>query len=410
VRIDDAVAITHEGARRADNEDAVLHLDEPIVLAVADGMGGASVGRRAAEIAVETVRGYGPKLSSALRRVGRRRSTHNRLGLTGLLDDLFNSASRVIGEEKIQRSAPGMGTTLVLATIVKNFAYIAHVGNSRAYVFRRGRLVRLTEDHSLAEFRFRRGRISREEYERSPDRHLLYQALGAGVEVEVDVAEVRLLDGDLLLLCSDGLTRAVDEDIIVGQIDGAGAQGTAEALLEAALAAGAEDNVSIAVARLRAEDGDEPVEVLTEAMRQVFLFRDLSETELLVIAPYLEEEVYPKSATIVSEGDPGDSFYVVASGRVRVSRGSTKLVDIKSGGHFGELSLARPTERSATVRAMVPTRLFTLHRDRFQELLRSKPELGAKLSLALLDAVGDRLRDLSDRLAAVEKAVRGDLK
>ncbi len=410
MRFANVAAITHEGARRADNEDGVLILDTPTVLAAADGMGGAAAGHRAAELALETLGRFGPRLRARLAEVQRDRSTANRLAMTAMLDELFNSASRAIHDEKDRLGAAGMGSTLVLGTLVKNFAYVAHVGNSRAYLFRQGGLVRLTEDHSLAEFRFRRGRITREEYEVSPDRHLLYQALGAGVEVEVDVAEVRLLDGDMLLLCTDGLVRALDEERIAALMVPGDAEQSALTLMQIAIESGADDNLSVAVGSLVADDDDEPAETLTEAMRQVFLFRDLTTTELLVIAPYLEEVVAPKGAVIVSEGDPGDSFFVVASGRVRVTRGPTHLVDIKEGGHFGELSLARSTARSATVRAQTPTRLFQLSRARFQELLRHKPELGARLSVALLDAVGDRLRDLSDRLAAVERAVRGDLK
>src|SRR5690606_12406911 len=145
-------------------------------------------------------------------------------------------------------------------------------------------------------------------------------------------------DGDMLLLCTDGLVRALDEEQISRMVVAGDAEQTALALMQHAIESGADDNLSVAIGSLAAETGDEPAETLTGAMRQVFLFRDLSQTELLVIAPYLEEVVVAKGATIVSEGDPGDSFYVVASGRVRVSRGPTHLVDIKEGGHFGELS------------------------------------------------------------------------
>lgn len=411
MRIREAVAVTHEGARRPDNEDAVLRLAAPMVLAVADGMGGPEHGKRAAEIAVAGLRDEFPRLRAHLAAIGKQRSTQNRLALSTLLDEVFNGASRAIAAERDAReSAAGMGSTLTMATVVGNHAYLAHVGNSRAYLVRQGGLVRLTEDHSLAEFRFRRGRITREEYAASPDRNVLYQALGAGVDVEVDAAEVRLLDGDVVLLCSDGLTRALPEVAIAARVDARDLAASARRLVQAALDAGAEDNVSVALASVVAEAGDEPIETLTDALKAVFLFEALSETERLVIAPYLEEAVFPKGAVIFQEGDPADTFYVLASGKVRVSRAGTTLTDVREGGHFGEMALARPTTRSATVKALQPTRVFVLSRERFHEILRHKPDLGAKLALALLDGLGDRLRDLSDRLSAVERAARGDLR
>lgn len=409
MRIDQAAVITDPGTARDDNEDAVLALEAPPVLAVADGMGGSEPGLIASTFAVEVVRHFSDRLTDALQRIVQERSTANRLALSDLFDELFNTAGREIHLERNERKATGMGSTLLMASVVGSFAYIAHVGNSRAYLVRDGHMTRLTEDHSLAEFRFRRGRLSREEYEKSNERHVLYQALGTGVDVEVDVAEVRLMDGDILLLCSDGLTRALTEEEI-GKHLGRDVNKAARALLRAANRSGAEDNVSIAIARVAAEPDDEPIEAITDSLRDVFLFRDLTAREVLVIAPFLEEQVYKKGAVIVSEGEPGDVFYVIVSGKARVTRGSTHLIDVGKGEHFGELALARPVKRSATVSAVNETRVFGLSRDRFKEVLKQKPELGAKLAMALLDTVGDRLRDISDRLNAVERAVRGDLK
>jgi protein phosphatase len=410
VRIKRAAAVTHPGAKRQYNEDAVLRVGSPPLYAVADGMGGAKPGKAAADLAMRTVKEFAQKMRAANKRISVDRSTANRLALTNLLDELFNAASHRIQRVKTERSVTGMGATLVLVTVVRNFAYVAHVGDSRAYLVRGGRLIRLTEDHSLAEFRFRRGRITREEYETSQDRRLLYQALGAGVDVEVDVAEVRLIEGDALLLCSDGLTRALTEEAIAELVDPGDIDGSASQLISVANDAGAEDNVSVVLLDLESEEGDEPIESVTEVLQDVFLFKDITPTELLVIAPYLEEVVHRKGATVIKEGDPGDAFFVVVDGRVKISRGPTVLTEVKAGGHFGELALARPVRRSATVRTATRTRLFALSRDRFHELLRQKPGLGAKLSLALLDTVGDRLRDLSDRLAAVERAVRGEFR
>jgi CRP-like cAMP-binding protein len=174
--------------------------------------------------------------------------------------------------------------------------------------------------------------------------------------------------------------------------------------------AGAPDNVSVVLFTLESEQGDAPIEAVTEVLREVFLFKPMSQTELLTIAPYLEEVVCEKSATIVGENEPATGFHVVVSGAVRLTRGKTHLVDVKPGGGFGELALTQKGTREATARALVPTQMFVLTRERFHELLRAKPDLGARLLLALLEAVSGRVQDMGDRLAAVERAARGELK
>lgn len=409
MKVRQAIVAQHAG-RREHNEDAVLAWPAVPVFAVADGMGGPDAGDRAAQAAIDVVRRSARAVQERNVTIARTKSTEDRLALGRLVDQAFNRASQEIHDLSRQLGRPGMGSTLVLGTLVGGRAFLAHVGDSRAYLFRAGQLIRLTNDHTLAELNLRRGRITREEYETSPDRRVLYQALGAGVEVDVDLAEIRVSTGDILLLCSDGLTRALDEDAIAAAILPADLQASGNRLIEQSLAAGAPDNVSLVLVSLEAEPGDEPIEAITEIMRQVFLFRNMSQPDLLTIAPYLEDRVFEKDEVVCTEGEPADEFYVIVSGKVRVSTGPTHLVDVSSSGHFGELALARATTRSATVKTLTETRLLALSRERFQELCRNKPELGNRLTFALLDTVGDRLRDLTERLAAVERAARGTLR
>jgi serine/threonine protein phosphatase PrpC len=409
VRIRDAVTATQRGARDH-NEDAILKVPGVPLFAVADGMGGPGAGDVAANVVLDTLKAYADELAALNARVAESQSTADRLALGKLFDTVFNQASREVQRESTRLQRPGMGATLLTATVVKDRAYIAHVGDSRAYLYRQGRLQQLTEDHTIAELHFRRGRITREEYESSPDRRLLYQVLGAGIEVDGDLAEVRLQGGDLLILCSDGLPRALDDDEMLPRLVSGDARNTVRMLMEGAEQAGWPDNISMIVLQFDAEDGDEDQAPITELMREVFLFRDMSPPELLTIAPWFEEVVHDKGETICSEGDLVQSFYVVVSGSVRASRGRTHLHDVKPGGHFGETALVRDRDVSPTIRTLAPTRLLELSRRRFLDLLKSKPELGARLSLALLDAVGERNRDLADRLYAVERALRGELK
>lgn len=410
MRIRQAVAGSHAGGVREVNEDAVLRMSKVPLYAVADGTGGAGVGDLAAAMTLQHVRDAAADIRTALEAVAADRSTANRLALGRLMDRLFNDTSDAIRKQAEASGQARMGASLVLAMVVRTFAYIAHIGDTRAYLLRQGTLTRLTEDHSVAELRFRRGRITREEYETSPDRRVLYQALGAGFEVEVDVSEVRLAGDDLLMICSDGVAKAIGEEAMLEHLDPTDLVGSLRELLSSCIRARSADNVSAVLIGFAPDPGDEPLTAVTTLLQNVFLFEGLSERELALVAPYLEEVVVEKGTTICSEGDPADAFHVLLDGRVRVSRGHTVIADVKPGAHFGELALTRSVPRETTVRALTTVRMFSLTRNRFDQLVQARPMLGARLAVRLVDVVGERLRDLSERLDAVQRAARGELR
>jgi len=391
------------------NEDAMLRMGKVPLYAVADGMGGEGAGDRASQMALEMVKANVADMRKHLKTISADQTTNNRLALGGALQEVFSKASRAIYDAAQHLNRAGMGSTLLLATIAERTAFVAHVGDSRAYLLRGGDLIRLTEDHTVAELRFRRGRISEEEYLSCPERNLLYQALGSGGDVEVDVAEIRLINNDMLLLCSDGLVRAIVEQVLNDAIDLTDIAGSVRQLIRRANQAGADDNITVIALAFEEDNPEEGVIEISQVLRNVFLLKSVSEQERLLVAPYLEEHFVEKGQIIVREGDPADSFFVIVSGKVKISSKNTTLVELGAGKHFGELALARPTKRSATVSAIEDTQLFFLTRERFHDLMKQKPELGSRLSLALLDTVGTRLRDLTNRLAAAERAVHGKL-
>ena len=154
-------------------EDALLRLSE-VPVCLADGMGGEGGGDVAANTALAMVKRRAPQLKQFNSSICADRSTKNRLSLMGFMDRVFNGASREIRQAATRLSRPDMGTTLLLATIVDEFAYIAHVGNSRAYLIRDGEFRRLTEDHTINELRQRRGKAVNS----GPEGEVLYQCLG----------------------------------------------------------------------------------------------------------------------------------------------------------------------------------------------------------------------------------------
>jgi PPM family protein phosphatase len=226
---------TDVGRVRNKNED--LALENSSLFAVADGMGGHAGGEVAARVAVDT-----------LQRTFEREPTAH-----GLLDAVVAANAAVWRASQGSRDLRGMGTTLTVAALVQNedgqdVVVLANVGDSRAYVAADGQLVRVTADHSLAEERVRQGVMTEAEAAVHPHRHILTRALGIGPGVDVDLWELRLQEGDRLLLCSDGLTNEVDDDRLTELLAAHGDPSeAATALVAEANRRGGNDNITVVI-------------------------------------------------------------------------------------------------------------------------------------------------------------------
>jgi serine/threonine protein phosphatase PrpC len=219
---------TDIGRVREGNEDS--YLVEPPLYAVADGMGGHRGGEVASQLALEVLE-------------------------RGLRDDPRELAERVRAANRAvfdrsaaDRKVTGMGTTLTAALIQGGVAKLAHVGDSRAYLLRAGAFRQLTQDHTLVARMVKAGEITPAEAELHPHRNVLTRALGTEADVEVDVQDVGLLEGDRLLLCSDGLTVMLTEDQVQAILESTSqAQEAAERLVRAANRAGGLDNITVLI-------------------------------------------------------------------------------------------------------------------------------------------------------------------
>ncbi len=222
-----AGAATHRGRVREKNEDAVFV--GRAVFGVADGLGGHRAGEVASRLAVECL--------AELERVG------------GTLEGCFREANRrIIRAAAESGDLKGMATTLTAVAVGDGYMDLAHVGDTRAYLYRAGTLTRLTTDHTLVQDMVDAGGLSEEEAERHPQRSVLLRALGVEERLEVDRARIPLQEGDRILLCSDGLTSVVSEEEIAGVLAGVGEpRAAAQVLVERANAAGGPDNVSVVV-------------------------------------------------------------------------------------------------------------------------------------------------------------------
>lgn len=247
--------VTNVGRMRANNEDC-FRIVEPLNLFVlSDGMGGEAHGEIASALAVETIvkRCLGPDDKDATLVFGDMPAVWS--DKTRRLSSAVHLANRNIYESaQAHPEQHGMGATLTAAWVDGSALSLAHVGDSRAYLLRSGTLQQLTSDHSLVAEQVRRGILTPAEAERSEMQSVLLRALGAHPEIEVDAEEHTLFGRDILLLCSDGLTRMVTEPEIAGTLqaepDPAKA---ADRLVELANDQGGADNITVVVVRVGSE-------------------------------------------------------------------------------------------------------------------------------------------------------------
>jgi serine/threonine protein phosphatase PrpC len=237
--------LSHPGCVREANEDAIAYVLLPGVDApagnhgmfalVADGMGGHAAGEVASRIAADTVMRLYQELEGSQ---------------PDVLAACLAEANRLICERsEVEAACAGMGTTCTVLVVRDDTAFLAHIGDSRAYLLRDGRLRQISEDHSLVAQLVRDGAITEEEALRCPQRHVIVRALGLEPSVKPYIPRkgMPLQAGDVLVLCSDGLSDVVDDETIAATVARLPPAEACQELLDRALAAGGTDNISVGV-------------------------------------------------------------------------------------------------------------------------------------------------------------------
>lgn len=237
-----AYAVTDIGAKRQVNQDYVFASEQAVgnltnLFIVADGMGGHNAGDFASSYAVsvvlDTIREDAEL--NPIKMIRKAMEAANR--------ELLRQASRHEG-------MAGMGTTMVAATVVDHYAYVANVGDSRLYIINKDKMRQVTRDHSLVEEMVRMGQLTREEAMRHPDKNIITRALGASAKVDIDFFDLKLQPESILLLCSDGLTNMVAEPVIEQIVkETESLEEAAHKLIDLANANGGKDNIGIVLVR-----------------------------------------------------------------------------------------------------------------------------------------------------------------
>ena len=233
------------GMIRATNQDAFVTMDSLSLWAVADGMGGHAGGEVAAQTGIATIKTRAELTAEDLRQGNSAPSE--------FLEDLITHAHRaILGKAKKEPALKGMGTTVVMLLMQTQptvTAHIAHLGDSRAYLFRSGILRPLTRDHTLIEKYLDRGILTPKTARTHPERHILTQALGVSAPLKPSISSHPIRQDDLLFLCSDGLTKMLEDDDIAtvcSRAHGDPIQ-TCNNLINESLKRGGADNVTVVV-------------------------------------------------------------------------------------------------------------------------------------------------------------------
>ena len=232
-------SITDVGQKRNMNQDYVYTSEKPVgnlpnLFVVADGMGGHNAGDFASKYTVQ-------QLVTSI-------ESNQETNPIKIMRQSIEAANKELITKSYENSElAGMGTTLVAATVVNDYIYVANIGDSRLYIINNG-IKQITKDHSLVEEMIRLGEIDREDARNHPDKNIITRAIGAGEEIAVDFFEMKLEQGDTILMCSDGLTNMIEDEEIREIIESQKTpEQKTEKLVQIANKNGGKDNIAVII-------------------------------------------------------------------------------------------------------------------------------------------------------------------
>jgi protein phosphatase len=243
-----AYSLSDVGKKRDHNEDSLLVEGRLSLYAVADGMGGHQAGERASKMALE-------KLASVIKK-GEERAD----ALAALREAAQAAGASIFAAAQADEALHGMGTTLTSLWFQRGRAYLAHVGDSRAYLYRDGRVQQLSDDHSWVSEQVRAGMMTEEEAKESKFKHIITRSVGFEREVQVDSAAIPVQAGDCFVLCSDGLSNYLEGDELARLLQARFYRDVPRLLVDMANDRGGDDNVTVVLVHV-ANDASRPPKI-----------------------------------------------------------------------------------------------------------------------------------------------------
>jgi serine/threonine protein phosphatase PrpC len=395
--------MTDVGLKRQNNEDCILLDDELGLYVVCDGMGGGAAGEVASRTACDSIQAAVKEQADLWKAYGEDPLANRAGALEQSSAAVLSACKAVYDMANSDPARRGMGTTCAVAIVAGGSGIIAHVGDSRIYLHRKGRTHLLTHDHCLVTERLRSGEISPEEATKSRYAHVLTRNLGYQESVLVDRLSFELMAGDRYMLCSDGLSDYFEVSEIAKVFESTPAPEVSAAFVERAKIRGGKDNISCVVIEVAGEPDDSALhaEKKIEALQKIELFKTLNYVEMLKLLSVIITLEFKQGEQIIREGEESDRLYVILSGSVEVSKKGQKLATLQEGHFFGEMGLLDKSPRSADVFALEPTQLMTIPFEGFQALINQDPPISRKVLWAICEVLNQRLRATSQELSQV---------
>ena len=405
--------VTDVGRVRDHNEDSFLVDKKLQLFVVCDGMGGHAAGEVASNLAARTVREVLLGQREALLDFERGTGSTARTDVLRLMESAVQqSCSAVFGEGQKDETKRGMGTTLVALLLIGSRGFIAHVGDSRLYLYRQGSVHQLTEDHSLINELLRRGRLTREQIDQLQYKNAVTRAVGVYESVEVDTLDFDVLRGDRFLLCTDGLHGYFEQAELAKLFAETPDGELSQKLIDLSNERGGKDNITSIVVKVPdAESGIDrfarEVNLKLETLHQMSLFRFLTYQELVRVMNSTQVRSFAPGSFVVREGDEGDELFIVLTGRVRVESAKAPIAELGPGQHFGEMALVDKAPRSADVSALEESSLLSIRRREFFDIIRKDHGIAVKLLWSFLGVLTERLRNTSRELGEAREGKDG---
>ncbi len=390
-------SLSDVGSKRTHNEDSFVDNPQMGMFAVADGMGGHQAGEVASQIAMDVFSTEIHQRKKLLDAYRHGPTTSLKRQILKMLEEIVLKACKTIWDTAQSDPAKkGMGTTFSAIVFAGRSGFLAHVGDSRIYLVRDGRVHHLTEDHSLLQDHLKKGLLRDEEVEKFPYKNVVTRAVGIMESAQVDTLHMEVTPGDHFLICSDGLYEYIGDEEIPGMFTDRSLGEITKHLIDLANQRGGKDNITavlIGIPDLPLSEGELEVNRKLDALRKITLFENLSYSELVKVLNIVQIVRKKRGDILIREGEPGDSMYIIANGAVDILKDDVYLTTLESGGHFGEMSLIDNDRRSATVRAAKDCDLLMIDRNDFYHLLHSEAHLSIKVLLNFLGELSGRLRE-----------------
>lgn len=363
---------------------------------ISDGIGGHRGGAVAAQVACTTALTYLQDNKHSLKA-----NDVTAEGLKKLCSAAVFAANAAVHQRSQSDSnLSGMGTTLTMVVIVDGLAVVAHVGSSRAYLCRDGKLIQLTKDHTLRQALIERGVVPETRADTIPHGRALFRAVGLLEAVTPDVLTLDVLPGDRVLLATDGATNSFSHDELQRLAVAPDGGLTAQALIEAASSRGLGDDATAIVIAPAAEPQDtityskrsEQVLLKTDSLREMFLFREL-EPQIIMEIVNQSALVFSKAGDILfTQGTVEQNLYIILEGTFDVIVDGTTIAELTKGSHFGEMAWLSAEPRSATIRCSADGSLLRISSSFLQGFILRSPESSVYILRALARELSRRLR------------------